>query len=422
MRGTATILASLLLASLVATPAHPEHEQGPLWFDRVAEPGYVVTPYAAAPAVPTAMAFGPGGDLYVTTFAGSVHRHRNLGGVVGGPPEPVIEGFDRPLGLAFGPEGALYVSSVDPDKPQDERPWGMVSRFALEGPLPMDASAGEKVLVDVPNGVHTLSGLALGPDGRLYVGNASSSVNGDSAPGEGPPEVDPITMAILRFDPADAAGSPLSALRYRGSGAASEDPVDVVANGIHNPHDLAFRGDDLYTGSNAPQGQEPLGEDVVVRVEDAPGASLADGTLQDFGSPGCLYTHDELGWPVGRPSTYEHLPEEERTCEGRVPVLAAVGLHRGSTGISIAPEEGFGPRSGDVFLAEWGSLFGEVRGHKVVRVGLDAEGDLAAADDGGPDIADFLVGVSPIDIAFHDGAMYVADFGTSAILRVIPAV
>lgn len=420
-------LAIALLATVGVSRA--KHEDGPLWFTQVIEPGFVVTPFAVGAIPATAMTFAPDGALYVATLGGVIFRYANVGGAIAAPPEPVAVA-DRPQGLAFGPDGALYVSSVDASKPAEApRMWGMVLRFDE----PSVSATGEKVLEDIPFGIHTNAGLRFGPDGKLYVGIGSTSVNGDSPSGEAP-EIDPLTMAIISFDPAQVAGAPFSALRHRGSATPNPDLVDIVATGIHNPYALAFRGDDLYTASNAPQTQEPLGEDVLVGARDATTKTFADGTHDDFGSPGCLYTHDEQGWPVAGASSYPSLPDERETCVGRTPVTAALGLHRGATGLAIAPE-GFGAFGGDAFVVEWGSLgpgFGvpsdatvpdilpPVEGHKLVRVGLDAAGRVRATPEGAPDISDFLVTTAPIDVAFWGGAMYVADFGTGVVFRVSP--
>jgi glucose/arabinose dehydrogenase len=392
-------------------------------FTQVLEPGYAVHPYAVGAAAPVAIAFGPDGALYVASYAGTIQRFRDIGGAAG-PPELVVTGLRTPEGLAWGPDGKLYVASVDPDNMTDGRTWGMISRYdPWAAQLPLDAGvSGQKLLVDIPNGIHTVSGVTFGPDGLLYVSNGSSSENGDNDPAQpGVPEVPPLTMAIFRFDVAAAADHPLRALHYLGSGEPVEDPVDIVATGIHEPFHVVFRGRDAYAASNAPQGQEPLGEDQVVRVPDAPAASLAAGTAYNFGSPGCLYTHDERGWPVAGASSYPNLPPEQRTCEGVTPVAAVLGLHPGATGLAFA-SGGFGRFDGDLFVTDMGSLFSVVpQGHKIVRIGIAPDGSVRSVAGGAPDIADFMAGVEPVDVIFRDGAMYVADFAAGAVLRVTTA-
>jgi hypothetical protein len=228
-------------------------------------------------------------------------------------------------------------------------------------------------------------------------------------------------MGVLRFDPADALDGPLDAERYRGSGATPEHPIDVVAHGIHNPADLTFAGKHLYTGSNAPQGQEPLGEDVVIRVSDVARRSLAAGTDLDFGSPGCLWMTGPDGHPRSGPSDYAALPDHEETCDGREPVLATVGLHTGPTGIATAPAS-FGPAADDVFVALWGNLIptaeAVIAGHKVIRVGVDSDGEPHRDAECRVEVEDFLAGGSPIDVAFHGGAMYVADMALGGVLKI----
>lgn len=407
----------VMLALALAVPAllgvaTADHEPGPVFFTQLIEPGFDASLYAVGAVPATTMAFGPDGRLYVATYQGTVIRFSNGGGIEV-PSEVVVSGLDSPISMTFGPDGLLYVTSSDPDGPDLSRPWGMVTAHDVDaGPT----VAGTRVLYDVPTGIHTLAGVGFGPDGKMYVGVASSTLDGYDTPGEAP-EFPLITLSILRMDVADA---PVSALdHYTLDGNA---PLDTVATGIHNAHDIAFRGADLFTASNGPQSQEPLGEDHLVRVADAPSKSFLGGTGVDIGTPGCLWTHDALGWPVSGVSDYP-IDASVRTCDGVTQIAAALGLHKGSTGLAVAPPD-FGPHGGDVFVAEWGNLpVGEpkISGHKIVRVGLSADGSTATAEDGGPDIEDFLVTSAPIDVVFHGGAMYVADFGTGAVLRVVPA-
>lgn len=410
-RRAATIAAGFaFLLALFPVPALSDHAGS---YDTVLEPGFAATPYAHGAVGATSLAFGPEGNLYVATVSGTVYRFRDVGGVAAGPPESFISGLEFPLGLAWGPDGALYVSSVDGDNDRGERDWGMVSRVAVDSSG--QAAPPEKLLVDLPQGHSQTNGLAFGPDGLLYVANGSSTDDGVTG---GPPDIWPLSGSVVRFDPEDATDGPLSALAYRGSGVEDEDPVDVVATGLRNNYDVAFSGEDLYMTTNGPETTDPYADDLLFRVEEAPGASLASGTAPDFGFPGCLYSHDELGWPVAHVSPHPELPDELKTCDGVAPPLASYGLHPSANGLAVAPD-GFGPHGGHVFAAEWGSFSG-VRGHKIVRVGIAPDGSVVRTPEGGPDMADFMLAPAPIDLVFRDGAMHVADFGSGVILRVVP--
>ena len=413
-------IALIALLSLAVLPAGAHHEDDQP-FTQVLAPGYTASPYAVGAAPATTMAFGPDGNLYVATLGGQILRYIDVAGVVAGPPQVVATGIDSPLGMNFGPDGLLYVAATDTTKTDDNRPWGHVLRMDIVSALaPQTVADAERLLIDIPNGIHNLSAVNIHPNGDVYVGVASATLDGYRQETDTTDEVELLTLSILRFDPDDAAAGPLSALKHLNSGVSDPDPVDTVATGIHNTHDIAFRGDDIFTGSNGPQSQEPYGEDYLVRVIDAPGASFAGGTGQDFGTPRCLWKHDEMGWPEKAASTYPLSPAP--SCDGVDDIALALGLHRGSTGVAVA-DEGFGRAAHDVFVAEWGNLpVGEpaVRGHKVVRVGLNEDGSVRALPSGMPDTEDFLVTTAPIDIAFKDGVMYVADFGSGVVFRVAP--
>lgn len=409
------VLLPLAGLSLLTSGSAGAHHDGALPYGQVLEPGFIVTPYATGIPSPTSLEFGPDGDLYVASVTGTVFRFDDIGAPVPAPgePTPIVTGLQYSLGLDFGPDGSLYVTAVDPDADNTEREWSMVGRVRFDA-LGVAAPL-EKLLVDIPNGLSFTNSVAFGPDGDLYVTNGSSTDDGFAG---GPPEVPNLTGAILRFDPEDVGDRPLSALAYRGSGVSDPDPVDVVAHGLRNSYDLAFRGEDLYLTMNGPDAQEPYGDDLLLRVRNARDASLGGGTAADFGFPGCLYTHDDRGFPVAHPATAPWMPEEQRTCEGAVPPIASFGLHPSANGLAIAPD-GFGPFGGDAFAAEWGSFQG-YEGHKIVRVGLNADGSAAATSQGAADVSDFLAAVAPMDLTFHDGAMYVADFGSNSVLRVTP--
>ena len=120
-------------------------------------------------AVPNAVAVGPDGDHYVGQLTGFPFP---AGGATvfrvpaeGGEPEPFAEGFTNIIDVAFGPDGGLYVlefnsgglTNIDPADPT-----------TLEGRLVRVAPDGEQEEIAGP-GLIAPSGLAVDPDGRLYV-------------------------------------------------------------------------------------------------------------------------------------------------------------------------------------------------------------------------------------------------------------
>jgi sugar lactone lactonase YvrE len=95
---------------------------------------------------PTSMAFGPDGDLYVSSrFEGSVYRVKQDGSA-----EPFATDLGVPCGLAFGGDGRLYVGDRS----------GTVFRVDRDGQA--------TTLASLPPSVAAFH-LAFGPDEALYV-------------------------------------------------------------------------------------------------------------------------------------------------------------------------------------------------------------------------------------------------------------
>lgn len=136
---------------------------------------------------PTSMAFGPDGDLYVSSrFEGVVYRVRSDGRFAA-----FASDLGVACGLAFGPDGTLFVGDRS----------GTVFR--------VDRDGSAHAFAEVPASVAAFH-LALGPDANLYV--TAPTLNSYDR--------------VYRIDPAGR--------------------VDVFRTGFGRPQGLAFHGGALY--------------------------------------------------------------------------------------------------------------------------------------------------------------------------------
>ncbi|WP_164860665.1 ScyD/ScyE family protein [Rhodococcus sp. X156] len=75
-------------------------------------------------SVPTGLAFGPEGSLYVSAFTAGVPGEGRVYVInpATGELENTITGLDGPTGVAVGPDGAVYVTEVTYGAPEGEQP------------------------------------------------------------------------------------------------------------------------------------------------------------------------------------------------------------------------------------------------------------------------------------------------------------
>ena len=139
---------------------------------------------------PDALIFGPEGDLLVasgdTTENSAVVRYNEETGEFL-TVFAVARSLVRPYGLAIGPDGRLYVASFLTDR---------ILRFDAETGSFFDVFATGN---GQPGGLNGPNGLAFGPDGRLYV-TTQGSVAVD-----GQPTFPGLPSQVLRFDIATGA-------------------------------------------------------------------------------------------------------------------------------------------------------------------------------------------------------------------------
>lgn len=380
------------MAAVLPVPDHPARHL------RLPE-GFEVTVFARLPAAggdmfrgPRFMAFGPDGNLYLSTgFDGRVlmlpdrNRDGRADEVV-----TVADGLNAPQGLVFV-DGRLFVANQD----------GVVRLEPHDGRW----SAGRVVPVvsALPAGGHTMKSLKLGPDGYLYL-NVGSSCNVCV-------ESDPLRATLLRYG---VDGKASGALTTVGRHAASP----IWAAGLRNAQGFAWHpqtgalyatnnGADMRAGTRGGEVNDDLPPESLNRIE-----------------PGKHY-----GWPHcwGTRVTDPDFPGPPGFCDHTSPPALTLPAHSTPIGITFLEKSAFPAEwRQDALVALHGSWNRtSPSGYKVVRVHFR---------DGRPaETSDFMTGWyendwlqdrpgawgRPVDVAVGpDGAVYVSDDRGGMIYRV----
>ena len=415
-RALGAIGASLTLMASASVPAFSASVDD---VSRPLEPGFVATPYAATGGTPSSLAFGPdtrdgekGQRLYVAdNVGGNILVIDDLGGV-GSQPEVFAEGFSGPLGVIAAKDGSVYVADAESARegPFGFRSYGRVWRVIDKDG---DGTADNKyvVLKDLPNGRHNTNGLDFGPDGKLYVTNGNSTDDGIEG---GETEIQPWSGSVIKVNP-KAKNLSVSDLSKRKA---------LIATGWRNVYDLAFSPvdkslmfvpmngiDDARKGSTGDNPIDPALED----SDDLLFATdVKDRRIEDFGFPSCLYNVAKKGNLKPYDSPNPDVINRFGKCPKNVPrPVSSFGLHTSADGLAFQRTDAWGPDySNDLFVTEWGSLFGPPRGHDIIRVELNKSGRKVTSQ------SVFMELDTSLDVTFDAaGVMYIADF-SGQIIRV----
>ena len=379
--------------------------------------GFLALP-AGVSVTPTSIAFSPDGSkLYAASLAGFVFSHTVVAGTLLGPPIPFLSNLSQPLGV-LATEDGVFVSVTRGGK-------GAVLR-ARDANGDGVADTTEVVISELPIGRHETNGLAIGPDGMLYVANGNSTDSGFRAEG-GTPDEPPFSGSLLRMDPKATNLTPRADM--------------VVGTGWRNIYDVAFVPDghpSLPAGfaavpMNGPDGASyaqpdggtkarPAGEDTLSLLD------VLDDVVEHFGFPYCLYDRSKGGLagytqdpaegecdplPAKAFSGLAVSPLMEGPRAAQAKPIALFGQHVSADGLAFNPGGNF-PASyaGDLFVTEFGNNPDEnTAGHKVVRVRFGPGGEVVAVED-------FMSALLPLDLTFApDGSLWLADL-SGLILRI----
>jgi len=399
-------------------------------------PGFAIHPFATIGGAPTSLAFGPPGSglentLFVTDLVAGTVSTIDASAPVGTPPEVFAEGFSSPVGVMVDAGGRVFVADVEgtKDAPFGTRTYGRVTRVEdTDGDGTGETSA--VVLKDLPNGRHNTNGMAIGPDGSLYVTNGNSTDDGVEG---GAAEVEPWSGSVVRVDP-NATDVSLADLTERDA---------LVAEGMRNLYDIAFSPVDpttLFIPTNgtddartdAEAAEDPAMQaledsddllyatdidDTVTIVDPVTGEEFTEPVIDDFGFPSCLYNEAKRGnlEPYDNPNAAVIAQFGPCPVDTVVRPVSSFGLHVSADGLAFQTSDAWGPAyTNDLFVTEFGNFFGtEVTGHEVIRVELDETGTEVLRQ------SEFVSGVVPLDAAFGpDGSMFVADLA-GVIYRVV---
>jgi len=298
-------------------------------------------------------------------------------------------GLGSMTAMAFGPDGRLYVLSSG----------GSLAVVPSPGAGPQTLLSGLPIALGLAWRDNDLYLSVRGSVRRYHLSNGALS--GGGAVVSGLPVGRHQNDWILPMPNGDfllGVGSTCDVCNEANSRSASVlrfhadwSYAGVVVRGTRNPYGLALRGStgDAYVTIN---GQDNLGAqpaDHLLRVTDG----------EDAGWPRC--------WPAFPDGSLHG------NCAGVAPPVAVFTPHTSADGITFYDGAEFGANYADnAFVTEWGANVGGPTGRRVMRVVLSGSG---ASEHG--QVTDFATGFShPLAInEAPDGGLLVGDYGTGQI-------
>jgi glucose/arabinose dehydrogenase len=329
------------------------------WEARIrVQPGFTASYYTRLPGNPTRITFGPDGLLYAALLSGKIVRVGASGEI-----ETVLEGLMAPTALAFRPgTNQLYLSN-------------RISNAYVGGEaeiLVFENGETRQLVRGLPCcyvAMHAANDIVFGPDGYGYVSIGARADHGEII-SDGPDagqqdELHPLEASILRFDP-------------------DNGDLLVYARGFRNAYGIAWDADGrLFATDNGPDDPRMEGYFPDLLHQVIPGA--------------------EHGYPwYDCPICFEPPPGTEI-----VEPLYEFPLHSAVTGINAYLHDHFPGYTNSLFVILWSALPEAQR--------------LIHFTPGGAEATTFATGFAqPIDLAIGpDGALYLVDYATGIVFRII---
>lgn len=341
---TATVVTLIITVMLSApvTPARAATTRGPIGAGLRGPAGLSATVYAKGLEHASALAIDGQGRVWIATAAADDEADDRIALVAtaGAAPQTVVTDLDTPLGLVWVGE-TLYVSLHG----------GVLAFSGFDG----TAFASRATVASFPDGTGEVNGIALGNDGRLYVG---------------------ISAPCDACKPADAVSASVVSFRPDGT------DLQVFANHIRAPIGLAFfpGTDDLFVTMNQ---RDDLGDE----------------------TPGDWLALVEAGQSWQFPRCYG---QSSTRCAAQPEPVAELHDHAAVSGVAIVTGE-LGARVGTgAVVAEW--MTGAVRLVRLTTSDAGYTGTTTAF------LAGFR---NPVPVALApDGALFVGDWTSGKLYRI----
>jgi glucose/arabinose dehydrogenase len=386
----------------------------------------------------TCVQFGPDGQLWAATDDGRILRFAIAAD--GALEKPVVYST---LQRHAGGNRLVTGFAFDPTAPKDQpvlwvtHGWyGFADAPDLSGRVSRLSGPGLETVTDVITGLprsirdHLTNQPSFGPDGALYIPQASNSAFGSPDPEWGMRAERRLNATILRLDVAKWDGSKPIDVRTKDVGgtydpAADGAPLTVYADGVRLAYDLVWHSNgSLYAPVNgsSPGGNAPAGNG-------APALNAIPTSEHDWFfriTPGRYYGHPNptAGYFVlnGGNPTAGHDPAEvveypvgvkpERNWK---PAEFDFGNHVSPNGAVEYRHAGFsGKMKGKIIVCRYNG------GSDLICLDLDERGEVRAAHVGIPGFMDLA---NPLDVTEdpRNGNLYVSEYGKQQITLIRPA-